>query len=338
MPADPVLVEVRRGDHVESRHRGAAVVTDAAGRLVFAVGDVARLVFPRSAIKLIQALPLVESGAADALGLSTADLALAGASHNGEPRHVAGAAAMLARVGRDETCLVCGAQWPQREDDRGRLHIEGRTPTRLHNNCSGKHAGFVCFAVHAGIDPAGYGAVDHPVQRTIAAAIEDVVGVSLADTPRGRDGCSIPTWALPLDGLARGFARLGSGTGLAPTRARAARRLIDAAIAEPFMVAGTGRFCTEMLTAAAGRVYVKTGAEGVFCAALPDLGLGLAVKIADGATRAAEVVTATLLAALLGRRDDPAFDRFLRPPIVDWNGATVGGVAAIDGLAADFAP
>jgi L-asparaginase II len=271
---NPRLVEVLRGTTVESRHAGAIAVADAEGRLIFRLGDVEAPIFPRSAIKVMQGLPLVESGAADALALTTAELALATASHNGEEAHVEGARAMLAKVGRDETCLVCGAHWPGREDDRGRLHRAGLRPTRLHNNCSGKHAGFVCFAVHAGIDPAGYGDVDHPVQREIAAAIEDVTGTDMARAPRGRDGCSIPTWGLPLSGMARGFARMATGIGLAPQRAAAARRLIDAAIAEPFMIAGTDRFCTDFIGACGGAVYVKTGAEGVFCAAVPALGWG----------------------------------------------------------------
>lgn len=333
MNAEPLLVEVLRGGAVESRHRGAVAVADACGRLLLSLGDVERPVFPRSAIKVIQALPLVESGAADAYDFSQAELALATASHNGEAVHVAGARAMLAKAGRDETCLVCGAQWPGREDDRGQLHRGGLRPTRLHNNCSGKHAGFVCFAVHAGLDPTDYGAPEHPVQREIAAAIADVTGADVAHAPRGQDGCSIPTWAIPVSAMARGFARLATGEGLSPTRAAAAKRLIAAAIAEPFMIAGTGRFCTDFIEACGGDVYVKTGAEGVFCAAIPALGLGVAVKCDDGAARAAEVVTAEVVTRLLGRRDDPIFDRFLGPSIRDWNGVVVGGLRAAAGWA-----
>ena len=333
MSEAPALVEVLRGGTVESRHRCSVAVADAAGGLRLGLGDVETPVFPRSAIKVMQALPLVESGAAAALGLTTKELALVTASHNGEPVHVEGARTLLARVGRDETCLVCGAQWPGREDDRGRLHRAGLRPSRLHNNCSGKHAGFVCFAVHAGLDPTGYGDADHPVQREIAAAIGDVCGVDIGRAPRGRDGCSIPTWAIPLAAIARGFARLVTGEGLAPARAAAGRLLIEAAIAEPFMIAGTGRFCTEFIEACGGEVYVKTGAEGVFGAAIPALGLGVAVKCDDGAARAAEVVTATVVARLLGRGDDPGSTRFRTPVIRDWNGETVGEIRAAAGWA-----
>lgn len=326
MTTDPLFVEVLRGGHVESRHPISFVVVDGDGRTMAARGDVSRPVFPRSAIKVIQALPLVESGAADALGFSRRELALATASHNGEAEHVDTARGLLARVGRDETCLACGPQWPGREEDRGRLHVAGLRPSRLHNNCSGKHAGFVCACCHQGLDPAGYEKVDHPLHRQIAAALEDVTGVDLARAPRGTDGCSIPTWAIPLAALGRGFARLTTGVGLAPERARAASRLLAAARAEPFMIAGTGRLCTDLIEAFDGTLYVKVGAEGVYVASLPEQGVAVALKCADGATRAAEVAVATLVAALTGRSDDPALARFLRPEIRDWNGTPVGGL------------
>lgn len=334
MNTDSLIVEVRRGGHVESRHAVALAIADAAGRTVSAFGDVAAAVFPRSAIKVIQALPLVESGAADALGLGVRELALATASHNGEPAHVDLARVMLARVGRDETCLACGPHWPNREEDRGRLHRDGLRPSRLHNNCSGKHAGFVCAACHQGLDPAGYERLDHPLHRQIAAALADVVGVDLDRAPQGIDGCSIPTWAFPLEALARGFARLTTGVGLAPARAAAARRLLEAARAEPFMIAGTDRVCTGLIEAFAGRIYVKVGAEGVYVASLPEVGLALALKCADGAARAAEVAVATAVARLTGRIDDPALARYLRPEIRDWNGALVGEIAAGPGWTA----
>lgn len=340
MTHDPLVVEVLRSApggpaHVESRHRVRLAISDASGRLVADFGDVEAAVFPRSAIKLVQALPLVESGAADALGLTGEELALAAASHSGEEGHVATAAAMLAKAGREESCLVCGAQWPEREADRGRLHRADARPSRLHNNCSGKHAGFVCFAVHAGIDPAGYGEPEHPVQREIASALADVTGVDIDAAPRGRDGCSIPTWALPLGAIARGMARLGTGEGLAPSRAAAARRLIAAAMAHPFMVAGTHRLCTDLMEALDRSVYVKTGAEGVYTAWLPSLGLGVALKAEDGATRAAQVAVANVVARLTGRVEDPALARFLAPTISDWNKVEVGGVRlAAEGAAA----
>ena len=331
MNSEPLVVEVLRSapggpENVESRHRVRVAVADASGRLAAAFGKFGDVVFPRSAIKLVQALPLVESGAADAFGFGGAELALAAASHSGEDAHVATAKAMLERAGRDEGCLVCGAQWPEREADRGRLHVAGAKPSRLHNNCSGKHAGFVCFAVHTGIDPAGYGEPEHPVQREVAAALTDVTGFDVSRAPRGRDGCSIPTWAMPLDAIARGMARLGSGEGLSPLRAAAAQRLISAALDHPFMVAGTHRLCTDLMEALGRAAYVKTGAEGVYTAWLPGLGLGVALKAEDGASRAAQVAVANVVAHFLGRTGDPSLDHFVGQTIFDWNKVEVGRV------------
>jgi L-asparaginase II len=333
--ANPIVVDVLRGPLVESRHRAAIAVVDADGQTVLALGDVARPVFPRSAIKAAQALPLVESGAADAYGFGDRELALANASHKAEPKHVATARRMLAAAGRSEADLECGPQAPNRAKDADAVT---ERPSRICNNCSGKHSGFICFAAHAGHDPAGYVKPGHAVQRTIKATLEDVFGVRLGDEVMGIDGCSIPNWAIPVERLAHGFARLGTGRGLAPGRAAAAKRILEASMREPFYVAGTGSFTTDFMRAAAGAAYVKAGAEGVYCAALPALGLGVALKVDDGADRGSEVATARVMAALLGRLDDPALSRFLAPPILDRNGQVVGAVKPAAALNAVKSP
>jgi len=333
MSDNPEIVEVTRGATVESRHRGAVAVVDADGGLVWSCGDIALPVFPRSAVKVIQALPLVETGAAIAFGLSDAELALACASHNGEAVHTAGARAMLAKAGHDERSLECGAQWPRRQEDIGAILVVGASaPSQLHNNCSGKHAGFICLACHIGADPAGYIGPEHAVQRDVTAALADVTGTALSAATMAIDGCSAPTHRMPLRSLAHGFAKLATGAGLAPMRAAAARRLFAAVIAHPQMVAGTDRFCTRFMTALRPRVFVKTGAEGVFCGAIPELGLGIAVKCDDGAARAAEVAMAATVARLLGRADDPALAPFVAPAIVNFNGITVGGLRPAEAL------
>ncbi len=331
---NPVLVEVTRGAIVESRHRGAIVVVDAAGRQRASVGDIERPVFPRSAVKALQALPLVESGAADRYGFGNAELALACASHNGEPRHVETAAAMLARAGRGEADLECGTHMPSARSAAEALIRAGRQPNQLHNNCSGKHAGFICLACHRGIDPSGYVGVDHPVQREITAALEAMTGVSLGHDVCATDGCSIPTYAIPLDRLALAFARFVTAEGLSPDRATACRRLRDACMAEPFMVAGTDRFCTEVMTMFRGRVFVKTGAEGVFCAAFPDLGLGVALKCDDGATRASETMMAAVIDAFvpMSESERARFAGRLAPPVTTRKGVIVGAVRPVAGL------
>jgi L-asparaginase II len=332
--SNPILVEVTRGALVESFHRGAIAVVDANGQARSAIGDVGRRIFPRSAVKALQALPLVESGAADRYGFGNAELALACSSHNGEPRHVETAAAMLAEAGRGEADLECGVQIPSSSAAAAALVRAGSEPGPLHNNCSGKHAGFICLACHRGLDPKDYVLPDHPAQQEITATLAEMTGVSLGPEVRGVDGCSIPTHAIPIDRLALAFARFITGDGLPPGRSEAARRLREACMAEPFMVAGTERFCTDVMAALPGRVFVKTGAEGVFCAGFPELGLGVALKCDDGGTRASETMMAAVIDALVpmnGAERAGLADR-LSPVILSRRGVRVGSVRPVAGL------
>src|SRR5947209_3343038 len=246
--SNPVLVEVLRGGLTESRHRGAVAVVDADGATVLALGDVARPVYPRSAVKPLQALPLIESGAADRFGFGDEEIALACASHGGEPAHVEVASRMLARAGRDAASLECGAHWPSYQPATQALARTGGAPSALHNNCSGKHSGFLCVACAAGVDHHGYVAAKHLVQREVRAALEDLTGIALSEDRCGIDGCAIPSWAVPLSALGYAFARYGTGRGLGSARAKAAARLRSACAAQPYYVAGTGRFCTETMT------------------------------------------------------------------------------------------
>jgi L-asparaginase II len=327
---EPILVEVTRGPIVESRHAVDAAVVDASGALVAAWGEVERPVYPRSASKPLQALPLVESGAADAFGLQDRELALACASHSGEPVHVGTVKAWLARLGLSEADLECGAHLPRAGKPQEDFIRSGAALAAAHNNCSGKHAGMLSHAVHLGEPTAGYVGYEHPVQRRVAAAYGEMCGLDLAKAPRGTDGCSIPTFAIPLAALALGLARFANPDGQAPARQAACRRLARAMWAEPYMVAGLGRCCTAILGAAPGRIVAKTGAEGVYVAGLAGRGLGLAVKARDGAGRAAEVA----LLALLGHLD--ALDEaartvlapFAAPEVRNVRGLAVGRLGA----------
>jgi L-asparaginase II len=327
---NPILVEVTRGPLVESRHRGAVSVIDAEGGTVLSIGDVERRVFPRSAVKALQVLPLVESGFADKFGLTDAEIALACASHSGEPDHVAAAASMLAKAGQGPGCLECGVHWPMSETAARALASEGGKPTALHNNCSGKHAGFICLACGLGVDPAGYIKSSHPVQQTVRAALEDLTGASHTPDIAGIDGCSIPTYAVPLPALAFGFAKFGAGVGISKGCAAAAQRIRRAVAENPFMVAGTGRFDSRVMEVLRERAFVKVGAEGVYCAALPEQGLGIALKIDDGATRAAEVVLATLILKLLPLDGESRsqMEALARPVLTNWNRMEVGTLRA----------
>jgi L-asparaginase II len=286
--SNPILVEVVRGGIVESVHRGAFFVSDSSGKEVISCGGVDHPVSPRSAIKAFQALPMVASGAAAEFGLNAEEISLCCASHGGEQRHVAAAASILAKINIDESAYECGAHWPTYQRRTNAMIAAGESPGQIHNNCSGKHAGMLAFAQHLGVDAAGYIAPEHPVQQAVAKTIEHLCDVDLSNAARGVDGCSVPTWAIPLRNIAFGFARFASGEGLENSQKFAAREILNAVRTHPFMVAGTGRFCTEIMTEVP-RLFIKTGAEGVFCGCVPHAGLGFSLKCDDGATRASEI-------------------------------------------------
>ena len=285
---DPLLVELVRWPLTESRHPVHVAVVDTGGAVVRAWGDAERITHPRSAAKPLQALPLVETGAADAFGLGDVELALACASHTGESGHVEAVERWLGRIGCSVADLECGVQ-----RDRG------ATPAA--NNCSGKHAGFLTVARHLGIDPAGYIEVSHPVQQVVTGVLSEITGTPMDPALTGRDGCGIPVHPVPLRALALAAARFGDPSSLSESRAAAARRLAAAMVTEPWFVAGTGRLCTELLADATGDVLVKVGAEGVQFAALPHRGVGVALKVEDGSVPASEIALGHVLAELEGR-------------------------------------
>jgi L-asparaginase II len=301
--ADPVLIELTRGPCVESVHRGALAVATATGDLVLSLGDIARPIFPRSAVKALQALSLIESGAADRFGYGDSELALACASHSGTERHVAVVEGMLTKAGLDSAALACGVHWPADEEAARRLARAGARPNALHNNCSGKHAGMLATAVHSGEAVEGYWRPDHPVQLRIRHTLEGLLGRELGPDVAGIDGCSAPNWAIPLTDLARAFAQFGVGEGAAAAHREAGQRLMTACWAEPDLVAGRGRLDTEVMCRLPNEVFLKVGAEGAYCAALPLLGVGVALKIEDGGKRAAEALIMHLLGCLVPKAD-----------------------------------
>jgi L-asparaginase II len=325
---NPVLVEVTRGNSVESEHRGAVAIVDAAGKVVLSLGDITKPVFPRSAIKGLQAIPLIESGAADKYTFTDAEIAIACASHNGEAEHVATSAGMLKKAGLDETALECGPHWPLRVPALHPMIKAGISPSALHNNCSGKHAGFICVTCANGNDPKGYVGANYPTMREVTAAVAEMTGQSLTDADYGTDGCSIPTFAIPLHAMALGFARFGTGQGMGPQRAKAVKRIRQAVAKAPFYVAGTERFDTKAMEVLRERAFMKVGAEGVYCASMPELGFGVALKCDDGTTRAAEVMMAAVLMQylLLSDAEHTALQPLAAPALRNWNGIHVGDV------------
>ena len=325
---NPILVELTRGSMVESVHTGAVAIARANGELVVSIGDLARPVFPRSAIKAFQALPLIETGAADRYGFGNREIALACASHSGTTEHADLAASMLARSGHDLSALGCGAQTPTYDDAAFELRRAGQKPTALNNNCSGKHAGMVAACAHCGDPVVDYWNPAHPHQRRIARVLEDFTQLPIDSAPVGIDGCSAPNWAIPLAQTARAFAAFMTGNGLSAKRAEACRRITAACMAEPNLVAGPGRLDTRAMDALRGQIFMKTGAEGVYCGAFPSLGLGFALKIDDGNTRASQAVMERLLQHVFGTK--AAFGCL--GPIRNWRGTETGTIRVGDEL------
>ena len=320
---NPVIAEVTRGAIVESRHRGAYCVMDKSGKQILAEGDLKTLIYPRSAIKAFQCLPVIESGAANRFGLNDEEIALCCSSHSGEAEHVRVAHSILRKSGIDEACYECGAHAPTFKQAAYQLVRDGLEPQQIHNNCSGKHAGMLALAKQLNADHHNYVLPDHPVQKAIAKTIERMCGVDLAIAPMGVDGCSVPTWAIPLANMALGFARLANAEN------PAALRIINAARAHPFMIAGTGRFDTRVMQAVP-RLFLKTGAEGVYCGCIPHAGLGFALKCDDGATRAAEVASISVVLKLdvWTEVERATLAGFQHETFINWRKIEVGEVHA----------
>lgn len=296
MAESEILVELFRNGHPESQHRGHAVICGPDGTVEAAWGDPDRVIFPRSSCKMVQALPLVESGAADAAGLSPAQLALSCASHEGAALHVNAVRAWLEARGLSEADLACGPQVSRDREEKHAMIRAGGAPCRLHNNCSGKHAGFLTLAQHLGAPIKGYEQVDHPVQKAARAALEETAGEEAQGY--GIDGCSAPNFRVTLAGLGRAMASYATAGRRSDARSVAQARLVDAMRTHPDLVAGQGRACTELMRASGGALAVKTGAEAVFVAILPESGRAIALKIEDGGTRASECAVAALLVRL----------------------------------------
>ena len=331
----PVAVEVTRGGMVESRHHATACVVDADGRVLRHWGDFEQPVYARSAIKSLQAIPLVETGALDAFGLGDAELALACASHAAEPRHTRLVAAWLDRIGCTPGDLECGSHLPYDEETAHAMIRHAEEPSTLHNNCSGKHAGMLTTARHMGEPPAGYIRYEHPVQQRILGVLEQMTGHDLSRAPWGIDGCGIPTIGIPLGGIAYAMARIADPSGLPERRAAAVRRIRDAWGAHPYLIGGRGSFDTRLMQAAQGKVLLKVGAEGVMCAVLPRHGLGIAVKVEDCAARAAGIAMEAILGGLdvLPEIRMRGLEALARPAVTNRAGLRVGEIRPAEGFA-----
>jgi L-asparaginase II len=290
---NPFVVVSTRGDATESVHAVSLAVTDANGRLLAEAGDPRLVTYWRSAAKPFQAMALVADGAADHFGFNDEALALACASHSSEPRHLAVVTAMLDRVGLSDEALACGPHPPISQQVADEVIRNGTRMTSRWSNCSGKHTGMLALALHHDWPIEGYARRGHPVQDRILQDVTAWTSVREGDLLRAVDGCTAVCFGLPLEAMAVGYARFGAAT------EGAAARLRDAMMAHPFLVAGTGRFCTDVMTAFPGAIVAKVGAEGVYSAALPGQGIGIALKIEDGDGRSAPVALYGVLRQLL---------------------------------------
>lgn len=305
MTNNPIIVEVTRGDLVESVHRGSAVVCDADGKILYQLGhaesfDGDKKLYPRSALKTYQALAMVMAGAGDFFQFTEQEYAIIQASHNGEPAHTSTVLGILQKIGLAESALECGVHPPYHHATELDLARRGLKPCVLHNNCSGKHAGMLSYAQVKKIPYKNYIDPEHPLQQEILRIIKELCGSEISKP--AVDGCSAPTYALPLHNMAYGMAKLAGAK--AGSFNVAAKLLLRSAMAQPFYIAGSNRHCSEIMSALPGKVFVKTGAEGFYTAAIPHLGLGVALKTDDGTGRAGEVLITGLLHKIFERDND----------------------------------
>jgi L-asparaginase II len=330
--ANPVLTRVWRGEHVESRHRGAWVLVDPAGCVVDGAGAVDSPVFARSAIKSLQALPLLETGAAERFGLAADELALALASHDGEPIHTERVARLLERLGLSTDHLRCGPQPPGCSSTRAGLIRRGQQPSALHNNCSGKHAGFLALTLHLGVDPALYLDPQAEPQQRVRRAVEEMCVVAGDAVGTATDGCSAPTFRLPLAAMATAIARVANPHGLAPARRAACERMQAAVAAHPDLIAGTrGRICTDLARVSAGTLFPKIGGEAVYLIGAVGRDRGLAVKVDDGSYRGFHALLVELCARFgwLDEAQVAALERWRDRTLTNWAGREVGRVEVV---------
>ncbi|MBC7779288.1 MAG: asparaginase [Proteobacteria bacterium] len=328
--SSPRMVEVWRGPLVESAHAGVAAVANAQGEIIAGWGDTALVTYPRSALKPVQAIALVESGAYRDDGLTPRHLAIACASHRGEPVHSTLVTEWLDVLGLDQEALVCGEDRPADEAAAAAALIAGRPRQRIFHNCSGKHCGFLAVAQHEGWSLHDYDRLQHPAQQRYLDALSELTGADASALPFGVDGCALPAAALPVATMAVLMARFADARVASPRRRAAIVAIQEAMRAHPHLLSGTDQPAVMLVRATRGRIIMKTGAEGFLCAFVPRQGLGLALKITDGEARARVPALLALLSALglLDASEAQALAALAEPPVLNSTGAVVGRIRA----------
>lgn len=330
-----VIAETTRGGITESVHHGVVVAVDAKGDIVASAGDPEQVVFFRSSAKPFQAIPVIESGAADAFGFTPAELALCCASHEGSPAHQAQVRIMLAKLGLSPDALQCGCPLTGDEEEAARITLGLVERTPLQCDCSGKHAGMLATIVHEGLSLDDYLDAQHPLQQRILGIMSEVMRVGVDEIVLGTDGCSLPTFAAPVRAFANAYAALAAPervpAGAGREHAAALSSLRDAMTAHPVNVSGEGNLVATIMEVSEGRIAAKTGAEGLLCLAVPERELGIAIRVADGTFRTHAVSIASTLEQL-GILDDIARQEILArhsPELRNHNGRLVGEVRPV---------
>jgi len=329
MSQNPILVNRWRGSAIEGRHRGFVAVCNSNGDEVLSIGDTSVPHYPRSAIKFLQAIPFVESGAVEHFGLDNRHIAIACASHNGEYVHTNLVKNWLETIKLEEGDLECGAELPLYPDAQFELISKGGAPHRYHHNCSGKHMGMLSTARYMGETTRDYRLYQHSVQQRWVSVLEELTGLEVARLPYGYDGCGIPTLALPGKSLAKAMARMGEPGGLSLERKYATQIILQAVAEEPYLVAGADRLCSALMAETGKKVLVKVGADGCYTAVLPEHGLGVALKVDDGNQKASEVLLGAVLQKL-GAIDNELHEKlgnYFTPDITNSRGDVIGHIA-----------
>ena len=321
------VVQAMRGGEVESVHRVHVAVAHAEKGLIASAGNPAHHAFVRSAIKMFQVLPFVESGGVARFQLTGEELALCTASHGGEPFHVAAARAILAKAKVTDAALACGPHLPMHEPSAAALIAAGQAPGKIHNNCSGKHAGMLAHCVQQQWVTNGYHRATHPMQQRIISTLARWMRIDVDEMTQGVDGCGLPTFAIALDAVAEGCAKFAAASADGDPAPAA---IYQAMVGHPEFVAGTDRLDTDLMRAAEKRVFAKVGAEGYYCAGIPSMRLGVALKVEDGAKRAAEPALLRVLKNL-GAIDANVFNslsKYAAPDIINTRNEVVGSIQA----------
>ncbi len=313
---------------MESLHRVSVAVVDDKGDLILSAGDTGIRTYFRSSAKLLQAIPLLEAGGRKAFGFTAREVAVMAASHDGEKIHTETVFSILSKIGLEEKQLFCGPHEPYHLPASIELRNEGRIPTSVHNNCSGKHSGMLAMCVLKGWEVDGYQKADHPVQKRIFDVVAEAVSQAPSEMEYGVDGCGVPTFYLSVHQMALAYSRLAIWSKTEDNRGNAVNELLEAVREAPVMIEGTGGFCSELIRATGGRIIGKVGGEGIFCITVPDDGLGIALKVEDGNRRAISPAVVELLKTmkLVGSDEVDRLAPYHTPTITNHQGDEVGRI------------